>query len=144
MSMTRKQIRMLLGIILTTLIVVGVAVGVLSATDTAAGIILMVQENDGILMLKANNKQEYWMTPGGLIDVGETPQIAAVREFYEETGFHVPDSVTYFDEYVENTVFGRTTLYLLKYDADPKLLEQKFQQNAEVSEDCAASDYSCR
>ena len=97
----------------------------------AAAIILLMKQNDGILMLQANNKDKRWMIPAGEIDPGETPEDAAVREFFEETGFYVPESAEYFDQFVYKSDI-KTTLYMLKSDEDPKLLIKKFKINSEA------------
>lgn len=42
-------------------------------------------------VLMVQNKNGEWMLPGGQIDKGETPWVAASREFREETGQKLPD-----------------------------------------------------
>jgi 8-oxo-dGTP diphosphatase len=46
--------------------------------DGAGGLLLVRQRDDGV-----------WSTPGGLIEPGETPADAVVREVWEETGLRV-------------------------------------------------------
>lgn len=51
---------------------------------SAAGVI--IEDGQGrILAVKANYKS-YWSLPGGVIDAGETPLMAAIREVKEEVG----------------------------------------------------------
>ncbi|MCQ0004778.1 NUDIX domain-containing protein [Actinomadura madurae] len=42
------------------------------------------------LLLVFNRHRAQWELPGGLIDPGETPYEAAVRELHEESGLHLP------------------------------------------------------
>ncbi len=50
----------------------------------------VVTEDDRILLAHWNSPQRpAWTMPGGGIDPGEDPMDAAVREVFEETGFHV-------------------------------------------------------
>lgn len=48
-------------------------------------------ENDKgqVLVVKANYKQ-HWSFPGGIIEAGETPREAAIRETLEEVGIDIP------------------------------------------------------
>ena len=51
-----------------------------------AGIMLLNDENKVFVAKRIDNKVEAWQMPQGGIDEGESPQQAAVRELYEETG----------------------------------------------------------
>ena len=51
---------------------------------SSAGVALEDVEGN-VLVVKATYK-DYWSFPGGIVDVGETPLMAAVRECSEEVG----------------------------------------------------------
>jgi 8-oxo-dGTP pyrophosphatase MutT (NUDIX family) len=54
--------------------------------------VALIDQNNKILLLKRsrNLKQpEYWGLVGGLVDAGETPESAAIREVTEETGMDI-------------------------------------------------------
>jgi 8-oxo-dGTP pyrophosphatase MutT (NUDIX family) len=57
---------------------------------------LILEDSAGrVLIVKANYKR-YWTFPGGVIDVGETPAQAAVRDTREEVGLVIdPDTVSF-------------------------------------------------
>ncbi|MGH8957607.1 MAG: NUDIX domain-containing protein, partial [Acidimicrobiia bacterium] len=50
--------------------------------------VVVVDDNDGILMVK-EAEDGLWTLPGGWVDVGESPSLAAEREVFEETGYRV-------------------------------------------------------
>jgi 8-oxo-dGTP pyrophosphatase MutT (NUDIX family) len=59
--------------------------------STAAGVVL---DADGRVLLGRRADTGYWGLPGGIIDPGEEPADAAVREVYEETGvIAVPEAL---------------------------------------------------
>jgi 8-oxo-dGTP pyrophosphatase MutT (NUDIX family) len=59
--------------------------------STAAGVVL---DADGRVLLGRRADTGNWGLPGGIIDPGEEPADAAVREIYEETGvIAVPESL---------------------------------------------------
>lgn len=56
----------------------------------AAGVII-INEQDQILLVQRGHapQQGRWTIPGGKLEPGETPQEAAIREGFEETGLHL-------------------------------------------------------
>lgn len=49
----------------------------------------MLEDSDGRLLVVKANYKPYWTVPGGVIDEGETPKQAAVREVFEEVGIRL-------------------------------------------------------
>jgi 8-oxo-dGTP pyrophosphatase MutT (NUDIX family) len=59
-------------------------------TPRRAARVLLVDDADRLLLFRgfdpARTEHRYWMTPGGGLDVGESPAAGAARELAEETG----------------------------------------------------------
>lgn len=71
----------------------------------AAGIAYFTEDGKLLLMRRAQTAGDHageWALPAGGVEPGETPEQAAAREFYEETGFELGDSlggsVSFIDE----------------------------------------------
>lgn len=47
---------------------------------------VLVENTDGQLLVVKATYKPYWSLPGGIIDAGETPREAAIRELHEEVG----------------------------------------------------------
>lgn len=54
----------------------------------SSAVIILEDDQERALIVKANYK-EHWTFPGGLIDPGETPKQAALREIKEEVGLAI-------------------------------------------------------
>lgn len=54
----------------------------------SSAVIILEDDQQKALIVKANYKT-HWTFPGGIIDAGETPKQAAVREVYEEVGLTI-------------------------------------------------------
>ena len=57
--------------------------------------VALFDQHGRVLVVKAHYKH-YWSFPGGVIDAGETPRMAACRETFEEVGIRVqPDDLVF-------------------------------------------------
>lgn len=90
---------------------------------SAGGIVF---NKKGQVLLTKHSKNKHWSFPKGLIDPGQTPQGAAVREVKEEGGVEaeILDKVGY-SKYVYTLngekIFKVVTYFLMKYKSgDPK------------------------
>lgn len=50
------------------------------------GVQCALLDNEGKILLEHRNDDKLWGIPGGWVDVGETPEMAVVREMQEEAG----------------------------------------------------------
>jgi len=57
----------------------------------------IIQNGDSLVLVKRKNPPHGWALPGGLVEVGETVEEAAVREIKEETGLEL---INYFQWHV--------------------------------------------
>lgn len=73
----------------------------------AAGVYVQRYGNMLILERAVGTMIGFWSMPGGLVEAGETPQAAAQRELYEETGLR-PTSPLH--------LIGTTTMHVYGYD----------------------------
>ena len=54
---------------------------------SSAGV--LIENNDGELLVVKSDYKPYWSIPGGMIEAGESPREAAAREVGEEIGFEI-------------------------------------------------------
>ena len=60
-------------------------------SKNASGILFVIENTDNVLLLRRGPNGDYpgtWSVPAGHIEPGETPEQAARRETFEETGFY--------------------------------------------------------
>lgn len=50
---------------------------------------IIIEIDNGIVLIKRKNPPEGWALPGGFVDYGESLETAAIREAKEETGLDV-------------------------------------------------------
>lgn len=61
-----------------------------------AGAAMILENPDGKLLVVKAGYKDYWTMPGGVIDEGESPKEAALREASEEVGLVVEPSLAQF------------------------------------------------
>ena len=89
----------------------------------AASAAVVVHDGEGnVLVVKASYKQ-HWGLPGGIIDAGETPRMAAVREVQEETGLAIePDALQFCMVLDRKSTVGQTYQFVFDYQASAEQL----------------------
>lgn len=77
--------------------------------------ILLFVKNKIVVVRDINSGK--WMLPGGKIDAGESAWNSSVREYYEETGYHLPNEGFEYNYYDKKHQGGRyTRIYIGKTD----------------------------
>ncbi len=54
-----------------------------------SGRVIILKDNEVLLIKRVKNDRTYYVFPGGKAEVGETPEMTAMREAYEELGVQV-------------------------------------------------------
>lgn len=61
----------------------------MSASNPVPTVDIIIEIDDGIILIKRKNPPYGWALPGGFIDYGESAESAAVREAKEETNLDI-------------------------------------------------------
>ena len=98
--------------------------GAVEEKATHAGIVIQAEDTGRILMQQRTWDEEdaprdrgTWEWPGGSIDEGESPILAAWREFEEESGLPRPEKAVLVDSWLSNGVY-RAFLYRVPSEGD--------------------------
>ncbi|MNH58569.1 RNA pyrophosphohydrolase [compost metagenome] len=75
----------------------------------ASASVILEDATGKVLIVKAHYK-DYWTFPGGMLDDGESPKQAAIREVFEEVGIELDESAVTF-----GWVASRTSRQLMTY-----------------------------
>ncbi len=63
-----------------------------------ACLVILNDEHEILLIKRQNKGRVYWVFPGGSIEIGETPEIAAIREAFEELSLDVKIECKLFEQ----------------------------------------------
>ena len=71
-----------------------------------SGRVIILKDNEVLLIKRVKNDRTYYVFPGGRAEQGETPEMTAMREAYEELGVQVK-----LDDCFETIRFGEIKQY---------------------------------
>ena len=74
---------------------------------------IIVYDNNILVIHRNKFGDEYYMLPGGALELGESPEECLRREIMEETSIAVSDLKLVFTE--DDKFYGRQYVYLVKY-----------------------------
>lgn len=80
----------------------------------AAAISIILNESGSKVLLVKRRDVPVWVLPGGGIDSDETPEQAAKREVFEETGFHIAIIRQTGEYHPINNLASHTSVFLSK------------------------------
>ncbi|MFZ1258800.1 MAG: NUDIX hydrolase [Candidatus Saccharimonas sp.] len=90
--------------------------------------------NDEVVVVKAHYKN-YWSFPGGVIDKGETPLEAAVREVSEEVGVSLQASKLSFTLVVSRvSSVAQTYQFVFETVVSPEIVKNIVKTSREITE----------
>ncbi len=92
---------------------------------------LIIEYNDGIILIKRKNPPYGWALPGGFVDYDESLEAAAVREAREETGLDV-ELIRQFHAYSEPERDSRFHTITIVYIARAKGIPSAGDDAADV------------
>ncbi|MEO5950498.1 MAG: NUDIX hydrolase [Candidatus Saccharimonadales bacterium] len=94
--------------------------------------LIIENENGQVIVEKAHYKR-YWTFPGGIIDPGETPKQAAVRETREEIGLTIdPELVSFVAVATRVSEIAETYQFIFHTIVQSSVLAQVVLQDSEI------------
>ncbi len=96
----------------------------------SSGAVLMENAAGELLIIK-NNYKAHWSLPGGVVDPGETPRQAAVREVLEEVGIRLDINQVEFISVIDRvSAEAQTYQFIFKslVPVDPTLIQLQIEE----------------
>ncbi len=99
----------------------------------------LFDEQGRVLLVKANYKN-YWGFPGGVVDAGETPRKAAVRETKEETNVTIDPGHMHFCMVVDRvSTIAQTYQFVFEQEVDSAQFDKVKLDETEIEDWTLAS-----
>lgn len=96
---------------------------------------VILEDSSGRALIVKANYKSYWTFPGGIIDKGETPKEAALRETFEEVGVAVNPAVLTFVAVINRkSDEAQTYQFLFRARLTHRMLNQIVIQSSELDE----------
>lgn len=94
---------------------------------------IILETSDGRAIVEKAHYKSYWTFPGGVVDPGETPKQAAVREAFEELGVVVdPDNVNFIAVATRTSDIAETYQFIFHAPIDEVVLNTVVLQSSEI------------
>lgn len=97
---------------------------------------MILETRDGRLLINKANYKRHWSLPGGIVDPGETPLEAAVRETKEEMGLVVDPQAVKFVAIIDrvSTSLGHTYQFVFRTTLNDTMIEKIVLQAEEIDD----------
>lgn len=94
---------------------------------------LILENEKGQAIVEKANYKPYWTFPGGIIDAGETPKQAAVRETFEEVGIKInPSDVLFVAVVTRSSKIAETYQFIFHTKVHSDILDTVVLQDSEI------------
>lgn len=96
---------------------------------------VILEDSSGRALIVKANYKAYWTFPGGIVDKGETPKEAALRETFEEVGITINPAVLTFTAVVNRkSDEAQTYQFIFRARLTNRMLGQIVLQSSELDE----------
>ena len=96
---------------------------------------VILEDEDGQALIVKANYKSYWTFPGGIIDKGETPKEAAIREVREEVGLTIdPATVTFAWVASRSSHVAQTLQFVFKAKLPASAIDHIKMQSSEIED----------
>lgn len=96
---------------------------------------VILEDSKGRALIVKANYKSYWTFPGGIIDKGETPKQAALRETLEEVGIMLnPHDVSFVAIVNRKSDLAQTYQFVFTATLTPDMMNKLVLQSSELDE----------